>query len=246
MDIYAAVDVRNGKAVRLVRGDFAAETVYFDDPVEAARRWVADGADWLHVVDLDGARSGARTNTEVTRRIIKAAGHTPVQVGGGFRSVDAVRDAVIDGAARVVLGTAAVREPDLLTACALEFPARVALALDVNADSVMVDGWEQESEARVDALVEAAAAASAAAIVYTDVSVDGTLTRPNAGRTRALVELLSGRAPVIASGGVGAIDHVRELREAGAHGVIIGTALYRGAIKIADARAVAHQDSYVN
>lgn len=246
MDIYAAVDVRNGKAVRLVRGDFAAETVYFDDPVEASRRWVVDGADWLHVVDLDGARSGVRTNAEVMRRIIEEAGNTPVQVGGGFRSVDAVRDALLDGAARVVLGTAAVRDPDLLTACALEFPARVALALDVNSDNVMVDGWEQESEAPVDALIAVAAAAGAAAIVYTDVSVDGTLTRPNVVRTRALVELLGSRTPLIASGGIGAIDHLRELREAGAHGVIIGTALYSGAIKITDARAVAHEDSCVN
>ena len=173
MDIYAAVDVRNGKAVRLVRGDFAAETVYFDDPLEAARRWVADGADWLHVVDLDGARSGTRTNAEVTRRILAAVGDTPVQVSGGFRSLDAVRDALIDGAARVVLGTAAVRDPDLLTACALEFPARVALALDVNADNVMVEGWEQASESPVEVVVETAAAAGAAAIVYTDVSVGG-------------------------------------------------------------------------
>ena len=246
MDIYAAVDVRSGKAVRLVRGDFAAETVYFDDPVEAARRWVADGADWLHVVDLDGARSGTRTNAEVTRRILAAVGDTPVQVGGGFRSLDAVRDALIDGAARVVLGTAAVRDPDFLTACALEFPARVALALDVNADNVMVEGWEQASESPVEVVVETAAAAGAAAIIYTDVSVEGTLTRPNIDRTRALVEFLGGRAPVIASGGVGAIDHVRDLRRTGADGVIIGTALYSGAITIADARAAAREDSYVN
>ena len=239
MDIYAAVDIRDGKAVRLVRGNFSAETIYFDDPVEAARRWVTDGADWLHVVDLDGARSGVRANAEVVRQITEAAGDTPVQVGGGFRSICSVRDALMDGAARVVLGTAAVKDPDLLTACALEFPSRVALALDMNATTVMVDGWEQESEAPVSALVEESAAAGAAAIVYTDVTVDGTLTRPNTSRVQALVDLLGGRAPLIASGGVSSINHVRDLRDAGAKGVIIGTALYSGAIRIAEARAVA-------
>lgn len=240
MDIYVGIDIRDGKCVRLTQGDFARETIYFDDPADAAQQWVDQGADWLHVVDLDGARKGERVNGEVIKRVVASAGTRPVEVSGGIRSLDAVGEVLDAGAARVVLGTAAVRDPDMIVAAVEKFPARVAVGVDAKAGEVVIEGWRVGSACRVETVAESAAAAGVASVIYTDVTVDGTLRHPNVGATSALVQRLGCRLPVIASGGVGQVADVTDLRGAGAAGVIIGRALYTGTVRLADVLAAAH------
>ena len=239
MDIYAAVDIRGGRCVRLTQGDFGRETVYFEDPVEAARHWLEQNTDWLHVVDLDGSRQGRRVNAEVIRRVIEAAGDTPVQVAGGIRTVETVREVLGDGAARVVLGTAAVRDPKLVVGAAREWPGRVAVAVDARDGEVVIEGWEVGSSRPVEAVADAAAEAGVAALIYTDVAVDGTLEQPDIEGTRALVERVGSQVAVIASGGVASAGDVSRLRAAGAAGVIIGRALYTGDVSLPDALTAA-------
>jgi phosphoribosylformimino-5-aminoimidazole carboxamide ribotide isomerase len=242
VDVYAAVDIRGGKCVRLMQGDFGRETVYMDDPVEAARHWQEQGADWLHVVDLDGARSGRRANAEPIRALLAGIDRTPVQVAGGIRTLDRARAVLDEGAARVVLGTAAVRNPSLLREAVAALPGRVAVGVDARDGEVKIEGWEQTSGQSLNRVADAAAQAGAATIIYTDISVDGTLSHPNVEATRALVERLAPGTPIIASGGVGSLNDIAQLRAAGVAGVIIGRALYTGALKLTDALAVAHAE----
>ncbi|MBM4438445.1 MAG: 1-(5-phosphoribosyl)-5-[(5-phosphoribosylamino)methylideneamino]imidazole-4-carboxamide isomerase [Actinobacteria bacterium] len=239
MDVYAAIDIRDGQCVRLTQGDFTRETVYFKDPVEAARHWLAQGARWLHVVDLDGARRGTRANADMVRRVLSAAGDTPVQVSGGLRSIELIGEALSDGAARVVVGTAAVRDPDLLQAATERFPGRVAVGVDAKDGVVVVEGWGASGAVDVATMAERAASAGAAAIVYTDVQVDGTLAHPNVAVTADLVQKIGARVPVIASGGVGSLTDITSLRAIGVAGVIVGRAIYAGAVDLRAAVAAA-------
>ncbi len=242
MDVFATIDIRGGKCVRLSQGDFKRETIYFDDPAEAARRWVSEGADWLHVVDMDGARTGERVNASAIGRVIASAGSTPVQVAGGIRSLNTVREVLDSGAARVVLGTAAVRDPELVATAVKAFPTRVAVGVDAKAGDVVIEGWAQVTSYGVEAVADMAAAAGAAAVIHTDVSVDGMLSHPNIPATGALVRRLGTRLEIIASGGVGQVEDIVSLREVGADGVIVGRALYTGAVRLADALAAAHPE----
>ena len=239
MIVYPAIDLRGGRCVRLLQGEFDRETVYGDDPVAVARAWAAAGARWLHVVDLDGARAGRPLQTALVREICRAAA-IPVQVGGGLRDADAV-DAVLDaGAARVVLGTIAVRDPAACRAICRAYPGRVAIGLDARGGRIRVAGWTEAED--VDAVTAAARAAGmgAAAVVYTDVERDGTERGPDLAGTQAVARAAG--LPVVASGGIGSLEHVRavgELAGDGVAGVIIGRALYTGAVRLADALAVA-------
>ena len=239
MTVYPAIDLRGGRCVRLLQGEFDRETVYGDDPVAVARAWAAAGARWLHVVDLDGARAGRPLQTALVREICRAAA-IPVQVGGGLRDADAV-DAVLDaGAARVVLGTIAVRDPAACRAICRAYPGRVAIGLDARGGRIRVAGWTEAED--VDAVTAAARAAGmgAAAVVYTDVERDGTERGPDLAGTQAVARAAG--LPVVASGGIGSLEHVRavaELAGDGVAGVIIGRALYTGAVRLADALAVA-------
>jgi phosphoribosylformimino-5-aminoimidazole carboxamide ribotide isomerase len=225
--------------VRLLQGEFDKETVYGDDPVAVARGFAAAGARWLHVVDLDGARAGAPVQRDLVARICAAAG-IPVQVGGGLRTRTAV-EAVLDaGAARAVLGTAAVTDPDLCRALCAAHPGRIAVGLDVRAGRVRVAGWTDEAAVEPAVLARRAAESGAAALIYTDVERDGTERGPDVDGTRAVARAAG--IPVIASGGVGSLDHVRALVPLagdGVDGVIIGRALYAGAVQLADALRVA-------
>ncbi len=240
--MYATIDIRGGKCVRLEQGDFGRETVYMDEPVEAAQHWQELGADWLHVVDLDGARSGRRANAAVVRALLAAVDRAPVQVAGGIRTLDSARAVMDDGAARVVLGTAAVRNPSLLRDAVAALPGRVAVGVDARDGEVKIEGWRQSSGKSLNHVADAAAQAGAATIIYTDISVDGMLSHPNVEATRALVKRLGSGTPIIASGGVGSLDDIAQLRDAGVAGVIIGRALYTGALKLTDAVAVAHAE----
>jgi phosphoribosylformimino-5-aminoimidazole carboxamide ribotide isomerase len=221
--------------VRLTQGDFARETVYGDDPVGVARRWEALGARWVHVVDLDGARAGRPVQAPLVAAIC-AAVRIPVQVGGGMRDAAAVETALEAGAARVVLGTVAVREPARGAALCHAFPGRVAIGIDARDGVVQVAGWLEGGRVEAPALARTAAGWGAAAIVYTDIGRDGTEQGPDLGGTRAVA--LAAGIPVVASGGVGSLEHVRgvaTLADTGVAGVIIGRALYSGALDLRDA-----------
>ncbi len=243
MIVYPAIDLRGGRCVRLLEGAFERETVYGDDPVAVARgfaaagaRWLhvvaAAGARWLHVVDLDGARAGRPVQADLVAAIC-AAVRIPVQVGGGLRDGAAVESALAAGAARAVLGTLAVADPERAAAICGAHPGRVAIGLDARDGRLRVAGWTAGAETTATAAAAGAAGLGAAAVIYTDIGRDGTERGPDLDGTRAVA-----RAPVIASGGIGALDHVRAVAALGVAGVIIGRALYTGAVRLADALAV--------
>jgi phosphoribosylformimino-5-aminoimidazole carboxamide ribotide isomerase len=237
MIVYPAIDLRGGRCVRLREGDFARETVYGDDPVAMARRWVDAGATWLHVVDLDGAVAGRPVQLALVRAVCAAVA-VPVQVGGGIRTA-ADADAVLGaGARRVVVGTMAIREPDACAALCGANPGRVAVGLDAQGGRARVAGWLEGSDADVVALAPTVAAMGAACIVYTDIGRDGTEQGPDLDGTRAVARAAG--IPVIASGGVGTTEHVRAvaaLAAEGVDGVIVGRALYTGAVDLGAALA---------
>jgi phosphoribosylformimino-5-aminoimidazole carboxamide ribotide isomerase len=235
--VYPAIDLRGGRCVRLVQGDYERETVYGDDPVAVARRWEAAGARWLHVVDLDGARAGAPVQADVVGRICAAVG-IPVQVGGGLRDEAAVRTVLAAGAARAIVGTMAVREPDRCAALCRALPRRIAVGVDARDGVVRVTGWLEGAGVDAVTLARTAGAQGAAAVVYTDIARDGTEHGPDLDGTRAVARAAG--VPVIASGGVGSLAHVRAvaaLAADGVAGVIVGRALYTGAVPLPDALA---------
>jgi phosphoribosylformimino-5-aminoimidazole carboxamide ribotide isomerase len=239
MIVYPAIDLRGGRCVRLVEGDFARETVFGDDPVAVARRWAAAGAQWIHVVDLDGARAGAPVQADLVGDICRAVS-VPVQVGGGLRDEAAVRRVLDAGVARAVVGTVAVRDPDVCTHLCRTFPGRVAVGIDARDGVARVAGWEEGSTARATDLAATVAARGAAAIVYTDIGRDGTERGPNVDETCAVARAAG--IPVIASGGVGSLAHVHAVARRAADGIaglIVGRALYTGAVRLEDALEVA-------
>jgi phosphoribosylformimino-5-aminoimidazole carboxamide ribotide isomerase len=238
MIVYPAIDLLAGRCVRLTQGDFARDTVYGEDPVTMARRWEALGARWLHVVDLDGARAGQPRQAPLVAAIC-AAVRIPVQVGGGLRTAAAVERVLETGAARAVVGTVAVRDPALCAALCREFPGRIAVGIDARDGLVRVAGWLEGEAVEAATLARAAAQRGAACIVSTDIGRDGMQDGPDLAGTRAVARAAG--IPVIASGGVGAIDQVRAvaaLEPDGVAGVIVGRALYTGAVSLADALAV--------
>jgi phosphoribosylformimino-5-aminoimidazole carboxamide ribotide isomerase len=230
--ILPAIDLRGGQCVRLRQGDYTQETVFGQDPVALAGHWVGQGATYLHLVDLDGARAGQPINTPSIRRIVETAG-VPCQLGGGLRTEDHIRNALGWGVDRVVLGSRALKEPEWLGRVCRQFPGKVVLGLDARAGKVATDGWLQASEQSALAVARQCTAWPLAALVYTDISRDGMLAGPN---LEALAELQAAvDVPVIASGGVTTLDDVRRLRGLGLAGCIIGRALYEGHIDLAEA-----------
>jgi len=236
MHIYPAIDLLGGRCVRLRQGDYSRETVFSDDPATVARQWVAQGADRLHLVDLDGAKAGRPVNGEVVRRIVSSAG-VPCQLGGGIRT-DADLEAVLGWGVRwTVLGTKALHEPGWVRRVADRHPARIVLGLDARNGFVATDGWLNTSATKATELAKLVEDAPLAAVVYTDIARDGMMGGPNFD---ALAELAAAtRLPVIASGGVSDLDHVRRLNDAAAFGCIIGRALYEGQIRLSEALALA-------
>ena len=233
MELYPAIDLRGGRCVRLVEGDFEQETVYGDDPVAAAKSFEAAGASWVHVVDLDAARTGEPVNRDVVARIASSVGLS-VQSGGGVRSVEAAAALLDSGVARVVVGTAAVSRPELVAEIARRWPGQVAVGLDHRAGEVRVQGWTQGGGRRVTDLVPEAMAAGAAAVIVTDIGRDGRLEGPDVEGLRELLGETG--APVIASGGVSSLDDVRALAQlTGLAGVIAGKAIYEGRLDVAAA-----------
>ena len=236
-----AIDLRDGRCVRLQQGDFAAETTYGDDPVAMARRWAGEGATRLHVVDLDGAARGTRAHGSVIAGICAALA-IPVQVGGGLRDLDAIASVLDAGAERAILGTAAALDPTLLAAACARWPGRIAVGIDLRDGRVAVDGWLREADLGPDDVAARAERAGAVGIVFTDIRRDGTGAGANLDATVAFASRHT--LPVLVSGGVATSDDVRRARaafDAGANlsGVIIGRALYEGRIRLREAVAAA-------
>ncbi len=230
MILYPAIDIRGGKAVRLVEGDFDRETAFDADPVDAARRWEDAGAEWIHIVDLDGARSGTGANRGAITRIREAVS-CRIQLGGGIRSLETIDDLLDSGIDRVILGSIAVTDPRVVVDAVARNGDRIAVGLDARDGKLATSGWETQTDA--DAFETAAQMGETGVrhIIFTDIRRDGTLTGPNVEALRQMVEATS--AEVIASGGIGSASDVLGLRDTGVSGVIIGRALYDGRVDLA-------------
>jgi phosphoribosylformimino-5-aminoimidazole carboxamide ribotide isomerase len=236
--LYPAIDILGGNAVRLVKGDFEAKKVYDEDPLGAARGWTEAGADYLHVVDLDGAKTGAPVNLEHLRRIANELG-VPVQYGGGLRSAQAVTDALDAGATRVILGTAAFTETGLLERVLEQHgPERVLVSVDVRGGHVTTAGWTETTQITTEAVIDSLAERGAHELVFTNVDRDGMLEGPDLPEVRRVAEVA--RGSLIYSGGIGQLADLQglaSLAETSLQGVIVGKALYERRFTVAEARA---------
>ena len=235
MILYPAIDLKDGQCVRLLRGEMEAATVFNDDPAGQARAFAAAGCRWLHLVDLNGAFAGRPVNAAAVEAIL-AAIHVPAQLGGGIRDRATIETWLEKGLARVILGTVAVRDPDLVRAAARAHPGRIAVGIDARGGRVAVEGWAETTELDATDLARRFEDAGVAAIVYTDIERDGAMQGPNVAATAALARAVS--IPVIASGGVSSLEDIRALKASGAplDGVISGRALYDGRLDPAEAQ----------
>lgn len=240
MILYPAIDVRGGRAVRLVQGDYDRETAYDADPLDAAKRWVGQGARALHVVDLDGARAGAPVNIVQLERICEGV-DVPVQAGGGLREAGDVAAVLAAGAARAILGTAALADPALVEALAADHGERIVVSADARAGAVAIEGWERATDAGVAEVLADLARRGVRTFVFTPVEVDGTLEGPGLGELPPVATAAAeAGAELIYSGGVGTLEHLRELaalRVPALAGVIVGRALYEGRFTVAEGQA---------
>jgi phosphoribosylformimino-5-aminoimidazole carboxamide ribotide isomerase len=232
-EIIPAIDLRGGRCVRLVHGDFDRETVYGDDPAAMARRWVEAGANRVHVVDLDGSKVGRPLHLAVVEQIVGAVS-VPVQLGGGLRSLPDVEAAFAAGVARVILGTAAIEDPAFLDAAVERFGERIVVGIDARDGMVAVRGWLDTSTTGALDLARDVARRGVRTIVYTDIGQDGTLAGPNLDSMQRMAEAVP-EVDVIASGGVGRVEDIVALAETGTVGVIVGKALYAGTVDLGEA-----------
>jgi phosphoribosylformimino-5-aminoimidazole carboxamide ribotide isomerase len=235
MLIVPAIDLKGGKCVRLLRGEMNTETVYGNDPLVIGQRWVAEGAQYLHVVDLDGAVSGQPVNGAAITALCGALA-IPIEVGGGVRSVARAAELIALGVDRVIFGTAALAEPEVVRQACRQFPGRIAVGIDARDGKVAVHGWTETSGVSAIDLARQAEALGACRVIYTDIGRDGTQEGVNVAATRAIADAL--RIPVTASGGVGALADIIALTNCGAAGidaVIVGRALYTGAVRLPEA-----------
>ena len=239
MEVIPAIDLLDGKCVRLYQGDYNQASIFNNNPVEVARQWAAEGATRLHVVDLDGAKEGKSINLSVIEAIAKAI-DIPVQVGGGLRDLAGVAKLLKTGVQRAILGTVAVENPELVTELCQEFPKQIVVGIDARNGMVATRGWLETSEVAATDLAQRMAQQGAAAIIYTDIHRDGTLAGPNMDALRELAASIE--IPVIASGGVSSLTDLLSLlslESIGVTGVIVGKAIYTGDVSLKEAvRAV--------
>jgi phosphoribosylformimino-5-aminoimidazole carboxamide ribotide isomerase len=235
MILLPAIDMKDGRCVRLQQGDFERQTVYSDDPLEMARAWAGQGAQWLHLVDLDGAKEGGRSiNSPIVERIVAELG-LPVQLGGGVRDEATIRHWLDLGVQRLVVGTKAVREPDWFDGMAHKFPGQLVLGLDAKGGRVATDGWLNVSELDAVSLASSFESLPLAGIVYTDIARDGMLIGPNFVMTERLAREV--RLPVVASGGVSSLEDLCKLSKMPVWGTIVGKALYEKCFTLEEALA---------
>ncbi len=238
MQIWPAIDIRGGKCVRLQQGDYGRETVFGDDPVQVARQWVEQGADCLHLVDLDGARDGHVVNRDVIQSIVTSVG-VPCELGGGIRDEATIRNWLELGIQQLVVGTRAVQDEAWFRSMAQQFPGRLVLGIDARNGWVATQGWLETSQVSAIELAERFADTSLAAIVYTDISKDGMLAGPN---LEAMSEMKAAtRFPVIASGGVSCQEDILQLAARRLDGCIVGRALYEGRVQLPGVLAAINQ-----
>lgn len=238
MIIFPAIDIRGGKCVRLTEGRFDRETVFADNPVDMAVRWQAEGGEFLHVVDLDGALAGKPVNLGVIAEIVKTV-TMPVQLGGGIRTLATIDEILTAGVSRVILGSVAVKDPGLVKEACRLYGERIVVGIDARDGQAAVEGWGVTGGVGAEELAKRMAAAGVQRIIYTDISRDGTLSGVNAAATAALSKAAG--IPVIASGGVGSVKDIEAVKKAGPaiEGVIVGKALYTGAVTLAQALSAA-------
>ncbi len=235
MILYPAIDIRGGRCVRLIEGDFNRETTYDSDPSVAARRWVEAGAQWLHIVDLDGAVEGRPINREAVAQI-RASVDVSIQLGGGLRQLTDLEDAFATGVDRAILGTVALRDPELVISAVARWDDRIAVALDARDGRLATDGWLGQTDTRAVEAAQRLAQRRVRHFIYTDIRRDGTLSGPNLEGLSELVEKVD--ADVIASGGIASLDDIKAAANVGATGAIIGRALYDGRVDLAEALAL--------
>ena len=242
MIIYPAIDIRGGRCVRLTEGRFDAETVFADDPAEMALKWAGLGAEFLHLVDLDGALAGEGKDVSVIERILQSVS-IPVQLGGGIRNLETIEKLLELGVTRLILGSAAVKNPELVAEACKKYPGHITVGIDAKNGEVAIEGWGQGSGVAATELAKKMASFGVETIIYTDISRDGMLSGVNVEATAALARACG--VPIIASGGVASLDDIRRVKAVegdGVQGCIIGKAIYTGAVDLKEALAVAKEE----
>ncbi|WP_432647654.1 1-(5-phosphoribosyl)-5-[(5-phosphoribosylamino)methylideneamino]imidazole-4-carboxamide isomerase [Mitsuokella sp.] len=242
MLIFPAIDIRGGKCVRLLKGDFDKETVFSDQPEEMAKKWQAQGAEFLHLVDLDGALKGKSQNLATVEKII-AAVDIPVELGGGIRTMENIDDVLKLGVRRVILGSVAVRNPELVKEACAKYGDRIVVGIDAKDGIVAVDGWGVSGDVEATELAKEMKKAGVKTIIYTDISRDGTLAGVNVEATAKLAR--ESGVNIVASGGVKSIDDIKALKpyeKDGIEGVIVGKSIYMGTLDLAQAIAIASKE----
>lgn len=235
MRIYPAIDIKDGKCVRLFKGKFDEVTVYGDDPAAMAVRWEREGGEFIHVVDLDGAKHGHGVNAETIKKIC-ASVNVPVQTGGGIRSMEDIEKKLSCGIDRVIIGTSAVRDEEFVRRAVDKYEEKIVIGIDAKDGLVAIEGWEQVSQYKAVEFAQRMEKLGVRTIVYTDIATDGTLAGPNVGAMREMTANTS--LDVIASGGIGNSGHIASLLDTGVEGVIVGKALYTGDVKLSEAKAL--------
>jgi len=242
MYIIPAIDLLGGKCVRLIQGEYNRYINYEDDPAKKALQFRAAGAEWLHIIDLDGAKLGKCVNCDTVREIVSTAKGLKIQVGGGIRDRDSITTILDMGVTRVILGTKAVSDFEWFSAMAKEFAGKIVLSLDARGSKIATDGWKKDSSQEVIDLAKKAADLPLAAIIYTDINRDGMLAGPNIERTKALAEAI--KFPVIAAGGVTTIDDIKKLAQTKViSAAIVGRSLYEGTMDLAEAIKVCSENA---
>ena len=238
MDVIPAIDIRGGQCVRLAQGDYARETVFSEDPIAMAKRWASLGARRIHVVDLDGARDGLQANAAIVRGIADAV-QVPVQTGGGIRTMEAVYNALDAGLERIVIGTAAVKDPELLREAIAYAHDRLIVSVDARDGRVALEGWIEATDLDAVEFIEQLRDQGVRRIVYTDIARDGVHDGPNFAMYERVTRSIG--IPVIAAGGVGSVEDLRRLGECGVEAAIVGRAIYTGDVDLTEALAVLGQ-----
>jgi len=232
MEIIPAIDIRDGKCVRLYQGDYNQETVFNENPVTAALAWYSQGARWLHIVDLDGAVSGEPQNMEVVEEIIKES-NLSIELGGGIRQKEVAEKLLNHGVSRIILGTAAIENRELVKKLCQQFGEAIVVSLDARDGKIAIHGWQKNTVVEALELSREMVDAGASRLIYTDIKRDGTLTEPNFDMISRL--LTEAKVPLIVAGGISREEHLRKLKQLGVEGAIIGKALYTGDIDLGEA-----------